>query len=339
MEKYSEKALKTCIRIMASSTSSSSLSSSLLPGDSITSSLHPCSIESLRDNENQTIIACGCYELHGKDSSDNEASRAGEILLISFNNDDNQKLTVKSRIECPAGVLDMKFDGRYLSAALSNESFVMYHTEDLLRSIENGSDTSMAVQMMPVMVGCKAGEGLFTSLDLVYTSTQHHSVAVSTQEGAIAIFVNDNSGDMVEVIHMPEAHKHRHLGKVPVWITAWSHDGSLLLSGGDDCNLKIWDIRLPFRSSESAIITRSVDQLHADSTQATYYNTCSNGRTHTAGVTSAQWYGADRPCTVMTGSYDELLCIWDIRHISSPLCSIATGGGVWRAKLSRTTKR
>ena len=54
-------------------------------------------------------------------------------------------------------------------------------------------------------------------------------------------------------------------------------------------------------------------------------------KNHSAGVTSAKWHPTDSNIFA-SGSYDEVVFIWDKRNMNAPLISIPTGGGVWRIK-------
>eukprot|EP00300_Choanocystis_sp_HF-7_P009124 c16272_g1_i3.p2 GENE.c16272_g1_i3~~c16272_g1_i3.p2 ORF type:complete len:128 (-),score=35.27 c16272_g1_i3:32-415(-) len=49
------------------------------------------------------------------------------------------------------------------------------------------------------------------------------------------------------------------------------------------------------------------------------------------GVTSIQ-VSALVENRVLTGSYDDTLCLWDTRAMKKPLHSVPIGGGVWRIK-------
>lgn len=85
------------------------------------------------------------------------------------------------------------------------------------------------------------------------------------------------------------------------WTVAWISD-YLIGSGGDDFQLKLWDLRadrhVPAGSSK-----------------------------HDAGVTEIlPW---DEQCFV-TGSYDEKIRLFDVRQLATPLSCLEMGGGVWR---------
>jgi WD40 repeat protein len=78
------------------------------------------------------------------------------------------------------------------------------------------------------------------------------------------------------------------------------------LLGGDDCKLKFWD-------------TRSLSRPQ---------HTCKH---HSMGVCSVASHPS-QPHVFASGSYDEMVCVWDTRHMMQPLCEVGVGGGVWRLK-------
>jgi diphthamide biosynthesis protein 7 len=96
---------------------------------------------------------------------------------------------------------------------------------------------------------------------------------------------------------------------IEVWVCAASpHSPSLLWSGGDDAKLKGWDVRSP--------PTRPLFTSGA----------------HGMGVTSVVWHPL-REHSVVTGSYDERILLWDDREVGrGPVAEVGTGGGVWRMR-------
>lgn len=93
------------------------------------------------------------------------------------------------------------------------------------------------------------------------------------------------------------------------WITAFGSSTSIIsddivFSGGDDSLLIGYDIR----SGTKCFISKE----------------------HTAGVTSLNLHPSKY--LLASGSYDEDVCIWDLRNLKNPLIKLGTGGGVWRLK-------
>ncbi|KAG9394176.1 WD domain, G-beta repeat [Carpediemonas membranifera] len=84
-------------------------------------------------------------------------------------------------------------------------------------------------------------------------------------------------------------------------------DPNQLLTGGDDCALKVWDQRCP------EVVLKS-------------------SMAHGAGVTCMTWVGGE----LVTGSYDGVIRIFDIRRIGYERDSISTEAGVWRCRPSPT---
>ncbi|KAL6177480.1 hypothetical protein ACLB2K_049006 [Fragaria x ananassa] len=96
-----------------------------------------------------------------------------------------------------------------------------------------------------------------------------------------------------------------------VWTTSFDiHQPQLVYTGSDDCKFKCWDLR----DGPSKLAFQ-------------------NSKVHTMGVTCIAKNPSD-PNTLLTGSYDEYLRVWDVRSISKPVNEMSTclGGGVWRIK-------
>jgi WD40 repeat protein len=260
-----------------------------------TSKYHPCSIERFPSRkiesslfEKDIAFICGLYEL-----DDEKSIRKGGIEFYSHN------CEVKHRIEVDGGVLDMKCSGNYdyLACALSSSSVKFLK----LKGNYNDSRSSEFIWNIP-------DQGLILSLcwnDTIHSPSpiplQQPNIVVSTQESALFVGAFNESGvDIIYSVH--DAHQ-LHGENVPAWISIFDpHSKTTILSGGDDCSMKLWDIR-------------------ADPTSPII----SNKKTHQAGVTSAQWHPFS-PHIFCTGSYDAHVRIWDDRSCRQPLHDIEAGG-------------
>ena len=93
----------------------------------------------------------------------------------------------------------------------------------------------------------------------------------------------------------------------------------VVFSGADDAKLKAWDVRRDL----DAPVMRFVDS-----------------KTHGAGVTCVAPSPHD-PHVLATGSYDDVVRLWDARAARKPLAvaSARLGGGSWRARWHPTARR
>ncbi len=94
----------------------------------------------------------------------------------------------------------------------------------------------------------------------------------------------------------------------------YSTYSNTVISGGDDCIMKLWDLRTSSGSRNRAIHSIGQEEFGAGVTAVTYHPSLEH--------------------IFCCGSYDESIRIWDMRKMSSkePLSRIDVGGGVWRIK-------
>eukprot|EP00601_Ochromonadales_sp_CCMP2298_P013308 CAMPEP_0173244560 /NCGR_PEP_ID=MMETSP1142-20121109/16171_1 /TAXON_ID=483371 /ORGANISM="non described non described, Strain CCMP2298" /LENGTH=142 /DNA_ID=CAMNT_0014176369 /DNA_START=229 /DNA_END=653 /DNA_ORIENTATION=- len=129
---------------------------------------------------------------------------------------------------------------------------------------------------------------------------------------------------------------------MPAWIVAFDpHTGGQLVSGGDDCVLKLWDV-----SGVTVSQTRHVEKGEGgvggvggegggdgedadEDDEEVVQAPLAVNRKHEAGVTAAQWHPT-LPSVFATGSYDGFVRVWG--GLAQPLLEVDTGGGVWRVK-------
>mmetsp|Transcript_16153 Transcript_16153/g.24347 ORF Transcript_16153/g.24347 Transcript_16153/m.24347 type:complete len:354 (-) Transcript_16153:308-1369(-) len=250
--------------------------------------IHCCSIEvtSLPSQNDTECFTCGMYELN-----EDTHTRKGAVAICN-------KDGIAHCVDTDAGVLDMKYKGNLLACALSNGHIALYSQSDStlthIKTYESSRDAGLALSLCWDSVGS--------------SDSCNGNVAVSYEHGCVAVYTVDSSG-LREVICIQDAHcmfgEH-----VPAWITAFSpHNPELLVSGGDDLYLKLWDTRCP------------VSPVHA------------SAKHYTAGITSAQWNPSLSYAHLLAvGSYDGSVRIWDDRYMGSPLHEQETAGGVWRVK-------
>lgn len=129
------------------------------------------------------------------------------------------------------------------------------------------------------------------------------SITVGLSDGSVSIVSVVES--QLEVLQQWKAHEFE------LWATSFDvHQPHMVYTGSDDCKFSGWDIReSPFKLAFQ------------------------NSKIHKMGVCCIANIPSDSN-TLLTGSYDEYLRVWDVRSISKPVneTSVCLGGGVWRIK-------
>ncbi len=132
------------------------------------------------------------------------------------------------------------------------------------------------------------------------TSSNSHIFSISTQSSSIITFQLREGGEIAERSRFSDTHS-LHGENLPAWtVFSCPFNTNLLVSGGDDCVCRLWDLRQAGR--EVAALRRK----------------------HEAGVTSGQFHPLEEHMFA-TGSYDEYLRLWDRRKLSAPLSEMHTG--------------
>lgn len=257
---------------------------------------HPCSVETLRTHD--ALFAVGAYELQ-----ETANSREGEITIMT------SSCSVIGNITLSSGVLDMKTVSKEGATCLlvASSSGCLTSYKLLPSTISMNGTNQYNLEPFFEVEPPQNDSGLALSIDYSLHNADEDNIfsaetkcSISYQNGSLAVFSFAPHGIVTDCI-IENAHSMRGVNQ-PAWIVAFSkqeHLSNVLISGGDDCRMKLWDLRCP--ASPTAVIT-----------------------THEAGVTSAQWHPVDANIFV-SGSYDEHVRIWDYRILKTPLMSLHTG--------------
>lgn len=150
------------------------------------------------------------------------------------------------------------------------------------------------------IVGEKISSSMCLCLDWNPSAT---SILVGLSDGCVSLASFSES--QLEIIQEWKAHDFE------LWAASFDiHQPQLVYTGSDDCKFSCWDLR----DSLSNLVFQ-------------------NSKVHKMGVCCIAKSPSD-PNTLLTGSYDEYLRLWDVRSISKPVnkTSVCLGGGVWRVK-------
>ncbi|XP_026199504.1 diphthine methyltransferase [Anabas testudineus] len=247
------------------------------------------------------VLACGTYQLQkGAGEEDATTSRTGRLYLFEFRDEGSMSppLTELQRIDTEA-ILDLKWchvplSGRaVLGMAAATGALQLYTLSDN----QEGSRSLHTLSSLEVGV-----ERLALSLDWSTGRMDSSDVRVVCSDSAGCVSVLSLAEGTLTALSQWKAHDFE------AWISAFSYwDTQLVYSGGDDCKLKGWDLRVgPSRPTFTS-------------------------EKHSMGVCSIH-SNPHQEHIVATGSYDEQVLLWDGRNMQQPLSESAMGGGVWRLK-------
>ncbi|KAK0587947.1 hypothetical protein LWI29_031700 [Acer saccharum] len=251
-------------------------------------------VEFCPHDSHHRVLAASTYTLQEGD----KPTRNGSISLFNVDAEES-KLELFYRLDT-AGIFDIKWSpvggnaGPLLAQADADGHVKVY-------SLECTVDEPEAIGgFLREINGEKISSSMCLCLDWNPSAT---SMTVGLSDGSVSIISFAES--QLEILQEWKAHDFE------LWATSFDiHQPHLVYTGSDDCKFSCWDIRdCPARLAFQ------------------------NSKVHTMGVCCITKSPSD-PNTLLTGSYDEYLRVWDVRSISKPVSetSIRLGGGVWRIK-------
>mmetsp|Transcript_23073 Transcript_23073/g.38005 ORF Transcript_23073/g.38005 Transcript_23073/m.38005 type:complete len:427 (-) Transcript_23073:426-1706(-) len=301
------------------------------------------------DNQSAHIpLIVGCYQLNESSPVDPEdadaasssaaSSRCGELRLHMIPTPSTSKTEMQFGdaacvLQMESGVLDGKWKRRrknnqsdavecangtplFASACASGS----IHIHGLQNNItdSNTNTTSWSLNHFASTYG-QNDTGLCLALAWNdYLNNNGDQIVSSYSKGEVAIHQVSYSGDTNEVPKLEETHRwnaHTLFGcPSEVWTCSFLRGAeSVVLSGADDCSMKVWDIRQTQRP------VHKVGDAEFE-----------------AGVTAISSHPS-LDGIFAVGSYDEHVRLYDYRKINEPLSKVSVGGGVWRIKWHPST--
>lgn len=279
--------------------------------DQVTTALNACSLEVLNHLVSEFYpLIIGCYQLN-----EDDATRSGELRLYSIpqRTTDIKFGNVTQIIHTESGVLDGKWQSvpdqhmNYFATANASGSISIYG----LHSSESDANLNLSL-----MSSSEIEESNGLALAIAWDDSSSSRMVSSYSGGTVALHTIDYRSDDNNACNIHESMRwkaHTMFGcPAEVWTCCFASNKvynshpNVVMSGGDDCKMKVWDIRnntVPFHTMSD----------------------------FDAGVTTLS-YHPKLEHIFAAGSYDECLRIMDMRKLSEPLTKINVGGGVWRAK-------
>lgn len=318
--------------------------------DKLETRLNACSLETLYTplHDHSFPIVIGCYQLNegapkedGDEETSENPSRSGELLLYKI--DENLNFGKGDEIQIvdtDSGVLDGKWLQGGPFPAVTSESIsykgYMYSTANASGSLnlyqlqDTDEDGSFELKHVAATDADVDTNGLALSLawdesNYKFADDGNCSTRIVSSYSKGSLAVHDIAGertakDQVECVESQRWDAHTLFGcQAEVWTVCFASNrhyntyADTVISGGDDCKMKLWDLRLTTKPTAVKI------GFDAGVTAVAYHPTLEH--------------------IFAAGSYDEYVRIWDMRKVSGePLENIHVGGGVWRVKWHPTDK-
>ncbi|KAL0368092.1 UNVERIFIED_CONTAM: Diphthine methyltransferase [Sesamum calycinum] len=254
------------------------------------------------------VLAASTYVLQEGD----RPSRSGCIMLFDVDAEAGQ-LELIQKVET-AGIFDIKWSPRLLqnpgcpllAQADADGSVGFIACRALIQMVQKcmfltevSTDSELRNNLNELCGKC-INSSMCLCIDWNSSAT---SMAVGLSDGSVSIISLDES--QLNILQEWKAHDFE------LWAASFDIQQPMLVyTGSDDCKFSCWDLR----DDPSNLVFQ-------------------NKEAHTMGVCCIAKSPSD-PYTLLTGSYDEYLRIWDVRSTSKPVneSSICLGGGVWRIK-------
>lgn len=289
----------------------------------ITTPLNACSLETLpdptvlMDGSKKWPLMLGCYEL---DEATGKRLGRLDFYTVSVPNKGNRisGLGIPTRVNGLENAMTGVLDGKWYQDRLEDDSLI-YATahasgEIAIHKIEQRLDHGFKISQAGKSER-REDSGLCLALawDLVGRSTSTTRIISSYSDGKVSIHQANVSQQKVELVETEtwDAHK-MFRSPAEVWCANFTSETNVVMSGGDEGTLKIWDLRAGLSSPMQVL------------------------KNFEAGVTVLSPHPRVNHL-VACGSYDETVAIFDLRYGSQSkpkvLChSDALGGGIWRIK-------
>jgi len=242
------------------------------------------SADSTEYNSNLGVLATGTYQVNklDADSESPKTERLGRIYLHQVDAEATT-FTLLSQLET-AAVLDMKWNlkDNVLGTVNASGQLVLYKLN--------------STNQLEITEQIDVSEGLALALEW---DMNYERIIVSDSKGKVHVYKYSESN--TESTHEYTGHGYE------AWTCCFSaSDSNLIYSGGDDCSLNCYDLRMDGVARK-------------------------NTKIHTMGVTAMLADRNSEHC-LFTGSYDERLRCWDERNLKRDVWEANVGGGVWRIK-------
>lgn len=268
-----------------------------------------------QDETHNKYFACGTYQLveaeennTAQAATEGQRPRKGRVYLFAFDREND----ALERLQCieTAAILDMKWlpawscDTGPLLATVTAlgevEIYELLHAEQRLQQ---------RVKLALEETTLNTAKALALSLDW------QRADGIADSAGALQLLVSDSLGN----VHQLQYTAKNELSKLCFWhahgFEAWTcafdrWNPQRAYSGGDDCLLHAYDLRSGAEEHPQRIWTN---------------------RAHGAGVTCLLSHPQNEH-QLLTGSYDELLRVFDTRAMKRSLTELNLHGGIWRLK-------
>ena len=219
--------------------------------------------------------------------------------IFFFNISDQKKLIPidTENILLDYGILDIKFskNNSLIFTANSDYSYTIFN-------LNNNSQNKIYLDNDNINEEKKK-----ITNDVIEKNSKEEKIYLGANDGNI--FIEDLQTSK-NILKIPNAHEYG------IWSIYLLDEGNIFLSGGEDAQIKIWDIR-------------------CEGGKTDYKNINKNNKTYQSSINFIDKLKCDSTNnTLITGSYDEKMVLFDIRNFHKELKSIKTEHSIWDMKQS-----